>query len=227
MNLPILECVEINPPGRVRSTVIWLHGLGADGNDFVPVIPELGLPEGMGVRFLFPHAPIRPVTINRGTRMRAWYDIKSVATGREIEGEHVEVSAQQLEQLIERELASGRESTSILLAGFSQGGAIALYSGLRYPKRLVGVIALSTSHPEPHRIGETASVDNRGLPIFYAHGTRDPIIPLAHAETTQRRLVEAGYAVDWHTYPMEHSVSAEEITDLSLWMQARLERCGG
>ncbi len=225
MSLPVLECAELNPPGQVQSTVIWLHGLGADGNDFVPVIPELRLPEELGVRFLFPHAPIRPVTINGGTRMRAWYDIKSVETGREIDKEHIEVSSQQLEQLIERELESGRESSAVLLAGFSQGGAIVLYTGIRYPKRLAGIIALSTSHPDPNRIGETASVDNRGLPIFYAHGTRDPLISLDRAETTHQRLVEAGYSVDWHTYPMEHSLSTEEITDLSLWMQARLECC--
>ena len=224
MSIPVLECVELKPAGQVQSTVIWLHGLGADGNDFVPVVPDLDLTEEMGVRFLFPHAPIRPVTINGGTRMRAWYDIKSATAGREIDWEHVEASSRQLGQLIERELDRGRESSKVLLAGFSQGGAIALYTGIRYPKRLSGIIALSTYHPDPHRIEETASVDNRGLPIFYAHGIHDPLIPLTRAEATQRSLVEAGFTVDWHTYPMEHSVSAEEISDLSLWMKARLGR---
>lgn len=224
MSIPVLECVELKPMRQIQSTVIWLHGLGADGNDFVPVVPDLDLTEEMGVRFLFPHAPIRPVTINGGARMRAWYDIKSATDGREIDWGHVEESSRQLEQLIERELDSGRESSKVLLAGFSQGGAIALYTGIRYPKRLSGIIALSTYHPDPHRIEETASVDNRGLPIFYAHGIYDPLISLTRAEATQRSLVEAGFTVDWHTYPMEHSVSAEEISDLSLWMKARLGR---
>lgn len=226
MSQQLLDCVELDPRGPVRSSVIWLHGLGADGNDFVPVVPELGLPEESGVRFVFPHAPIRPVTLNAGMRMRAWYDIKSMNVGRDIDREHIEASVDHLERLIERELDRGVESARILLAGFSQGGVVALYTGLRYPQRLAGIAALSTYHPEPDLIGKKATEVNRGLPIFYGHGTRDPLIPLALAERSRQALEQAGYAVEWRTYPIEHSVSLEEIQDLSSWMKARLDSQG-
>ena len=222
MSGELLDCVVLEPKGRVQSSVIWLHGLGADGNDFVPVVPELGLPEELGVRFVFPHAPIRPVTINAGMRMRAWYDIKSMALGRDVDRGHLEESSRQVEALIEREIARGIPSTNVLLAGFSQGGVIALHTALRHERRLAGIVALSTYCPEPSGISETASTVNRGLPIFYAHGTRDPLIPLLLAEESRRALEGAGYPVEWHTYPMEHGVSMEEIHDVASWMKLRL-----
>ena len=216
-----LDRIELDPEAPPRYSVIWLHGLGADGNDFVPIVPELGLRE-LGVRFVFPHAPIRPVTLNAGMRMRAWYDIRSLASGRDVDRDHIEISSQQVERLIESELERGIESAHVLLAGFSQGGVVALHTGLRYPRRLAGIVALSTYYPEPDRIEERASAINRGLSIFYAHGTEDPLIPLGLADSSRRALEQAGYAVEWHTYPMEHQVSLEEIRELASWMKARL-----
>ncbi|HEY7820058.1 MAG TPA: dienelactone hydrolase family protein [Vicinamibacteria bacterium] len=222
MSEPLLPAVEIDPPGSPSASVIWLHGLGADGHDFEPIVPELHLPEGARVRFVFPHAPMRPVTINGGYVMRAWYDIKTLDLERHVAEEDLETSRRQLEAWIQHERSSGVPYERIVVAGFSQGGAIALYTGLPFEERLGGIVALSCYHPLPHRIQEASRKMNAGIPIFMAHGTYDPVVPLALAETTVKFLREAGYEPQWRTYSMPHSVSPAEISDLGRFLSDRL-----
>lgn len=213
----MLECIELETAPNPTASVIWLHGLGADGNDFAPIVPELELPE-RAIRFVFPHAPTQPVTINGGMVMRAWYDISDNAIRREDEG-GVRASQAELEKLIARERTRGVEARNIVLAGFSQGGAVVLHTGLRHAERLAGIMALSTYVPLADLVsGEIAPI-NRDLPIFMAHGSGDPIIPMARAQQSRALLEQLGYAVEWHDYPMPHSVCAEEIGDISLWLQ--------
>jgi phospholipase/carboxylesterase len=220
MSESLLETVEIGPQGACDLAVIWLHGLGADGHDFEPVVPELRLRRQ--VRFVFPHAPIRPVTINNGIEMRAWYDIVGFdAAGEDDAG--IRASAAAVARLVDREVARGVPPERIALAGFSQGGAIALQLGLRTPRRLAGVIALSTYLPLPATLAREKSAAGAAVPIFMAHGSYDPVIPLARAETSRRILEREGYAIDWHVYPMAHAVSAEEIAAIGAW----LDRLGG
>ncbi|MGH9320610.1 MAG: alpha/beta hydrolase [Vicinamibacteria bacterium] len=222
MSEALLPAVEIDPEGPTRSSVIWLHGLGADGHDFEPIVPELRLPRDAGVRFVFPHAPMRPVTINGGYVMRAWYDIKTLDLARMVEEEDMETSRQQLEAWIAHERSSGVPAKRIVVAGFSQGGAIALYSGLQSKESLAGILALSCYHPLAHLIHERGSEANARIPIFMGHGTHDPIVPLPLAESTVAKLKENGYAPEWHTYPMPHSVSAEEVRDVGRFLRDRL-----
>ena len=222
MSEGLLPAVTIDPDGPPRASVIWLHGLGADGHDFEPIVPELRLPRNARVRFIFPHAPMRPVTINGGSVMRAWYDIKTLDLNRMVEEEDLETSRRQLEAWIRREEASGVPSERIVVAGFSQGGAIALYGGLQFEERLAGIVALSCYHPLPHIIRERSSKVNADVPVFIAHGTYDPIVPLALAEATVEVLRECGYEPEWRTYPMPHSVSAEEIADVGRFLSDRL-----
>ncbi|HJS75137.1 MAG TPA: dienelactone hydrolase family protein [Vicinamibacteria bacterium] len=222
MSEPLLPAVEIEPGGPPTASVIWLHGLGADGHDFEPIVPELLLPEEMRVRFVFPHAPMRPVTINGGYVMRAWYDIKTLDLERTADEEDLETSRRQLEAWIRNERASGIPSERIVVAGFSQGGAIALYGGLAFEERLGGIVALSCYHPLRHRIPEGSQTPNARVPIFMAHGTYDPIVPLSLAEATVGALREQGYEPEWRTYPMPHSVSPAEITDLGRFLSNRL-----
>ncbi len=217
----MLDAVTVEPSSRHRSSVIWLHGLGADGNDFVPMIPEFGLPKELGVRFIFPHAPERAVTINGGLVMRAWFDIKSLDLDRSIDRESIETSRAQVEEWMEHEREGGVAADRIVLAGFSQGGAIALHTGIGYPERLAGIIALSTYLPIGERL-EEASDTNRQLPVFLAHGSMDPVVPPILGEKTRSALTESGYEVEWHTYPMPHSVCAEEIEAISTWLRKRL-----
>lgn len=213
----MLECIELETAPNPTASVIWLHGLGADGNDFAPIVPELELPE-RAIRFVFPHAPTQPVTINGGMVMRAWYDISDNAIRREDEG-GVRASQAELEKLIARERTRGVEARNIVLAGFSQGGAVVLHTGLRHAERLAGIMALSTYVPLADLVsGEIAPI-NRDLPIFMAHGSGDPIIPMARAQQSRALLEQLGYAVEWHDYPMPHSVCAEEIGDVSVWLQ--------
>ena len=193
-----------------RASVIWLHGLGADGHDFEPIVPELALEAP--VRFVFPHAPVRPVTLNQGMRMRAWYDIYRLGGGPEDEA-GIRASQKLLEELIAEARKSGM--TRIVLAGFSQGGAIALQAALRHPERLDGVLALSTYLPLHSTLEAERSAANRDLPIFMAHGVYDDIIPLARAEQSRQALERLGYRVEWRTYPMPHSVSPEEIVHIA------------
>jgi phospholipase/carboxylesterase len=213
----LLETVEIAPRGSPELAVIWLHGLGADGHDFEPIVPELGVRRA--VRFVFPHAPIRPVTINNGLEMRAWYDIVGFDAAQE-DAEGIHASAAAVTRLVDREIERGITAERIVLAGFSQGGAIALHLGLREPRRLAGVIALSTYLPLAASLAREKSTANASLPIFMAHGSSDPVIPLAAAETSRRVLEREGFAVDWHVYPMPHSVCAPEIAAIGAWLDA-------
>jgi phospholipase/carboxylesterase len=214
---PILEAVEIATDGAPELAVIWLHGLGADGHDFEPIVPELGL--RFGARFVFPHAPIRPVTINNGMRMRAWYDILGFRGVAE-DDSGVRASAAAVARLVDREVARGIAANRIVIAGFSQGGAVALHLALRAPQRLGGVLALSTYLPLADSLVREKAAANADLPIFMAHGSGDPVIPLALAEESRRRLELEGYAVDWNVYPMPHSVCAPEIQAISRWLTA-------
>lgn len=215
-----LPAVELEPSGKHRASIIWLHGLGADGGDFVPIVPELGVDE-LGIRFVFPHAPKRAVTINGGMVMPAWYDITSIDLDRHVATEDLNEAQQQLEAWIDHERRLGIPSDKILIAGFSQGGAVALYAGLVHPEPLAGIVALSTYHPDPERIARGHEA-NRSTAIFMAHGSYDPVVPLALAEGSAELLKQAGYGVNWQTYAMPHSVSPEEIDDLSAWLHARL-----
>ena len=213
-----LEAIEIETGPAPQSSVIWLHGLGADGNDFVPIVEELELPAAP-IRFVFPHAPMQAVTINGGHVMRAWYDIVSAdLVGRE-DAAGVHRAARAIEALIAREKARGSVAGRIVLAGFSQGGAIALHTGLRYLERLAGVMALSTYLPLSNTLATERSVANHGTSILMAHGRQDPVVGLARASASRELLDGLGYAVEWHDYPMPHSVCAAEVADISAWLQ--------
>lgn len=225
MSLP--ETVEIDVDGEPEGSVIWLHGLGADGHDFEPIVPELGLQGRLSLRFIFPHAPIRPVTINGGMSMRAWYDILSLERGGPVDESGIRESSQQLIGLIEREHERGVSYDRILLAGFSQGGAIASHTAFRFPHRLAGLMALSTYLPL-HRTFEeevASSVDEefRKLPIFMAHGSFDPVLPMQLGAHSRDLLESAGFKVEWHDYPMAHAVCGEEIADIRDWILATFD----
>jgi phospholipase/carboxylesterase len=209
--LELLPHVELATGAEPKGTVIWMHGLGADGWDFVPLVRELPLPEDLPLRFIFPHAPVRPVTINNGYEMRAWYDIAMNDIARLPDEGGIRDSQQAVEQLIARERGRGIDSRHIVLAGFSQGGAIALQVGLRHRDRLGGILALSTYLPLQDSLEAEAALSNRSTPIFMAHGTQDPIVPLSLAESSAAALRSHGYEVEWHTWPMPHSVCAEEV----------------
>jgi len=214
----LLEAVEVETGPAPRAAVIWMHGLGADGHDFVPLVPELALPERPPVRFVFPHAPTRPVTVNRGYVMRAWYDVRDDTGERRADEAGVRDSHTRIEALIEREKARGIAAARIVLAGFSQGGAMALHTGLRYPERLAGIMALSCFLPLPDALAAEAGPANRDVPIFVAHGTEDATIPIARARQSRDRLLELGYRVEWREYRMPHSVWAQEVRDISGWL---------
>jgi len=220
-----LEVIEIETGPAPRAAVIWLHGLGADGHDFEPIVPELGLPAARPVRFPFPNAPQRPVTINMGMRMRAWYDILQLGTqddGRAVVGAEDEAgireSQAQIEELISGEVKRGIPHEKIVLAGFSQGGAIVLQTALRQNKRLAGLMALSTYLPLSMTLAKERAAANSDLPIFMAHGQYDNMIPLARAAHSRDMLQALGYAVDWHEYPMSHSVCPEEIAHIAAFL---------
>ena len=227
MSAELLPCVELETAANPTASVIWLHGLGADGNDFVPIVPELRLPAALPLRFVFPHAPVRSVTINNGVRMRAWYDISAADLNNRADLTGVQQSQRQLEALIEREVTRGIAAARIVLAGFSQGGAIALYTGVRHAQRLAGIIALSTYLVAAEKLPVDAASINRSLPIFLAHGTADPIVRFEWGDASRRALEAAGYRVEWHTYRMEHSVCLEEIQAVSAWLQRVLQGASG
>jgi phospholipase/carboxylesterase len=218
------ESVVLEPATTADAAVIWLHGLGADGYDFVPIVEELRLPPSMAVRFIFPHARPRPVTINNGFVMRAWYDITGLGPDRKEDDAGIHESATVVNQYVEQEKARGVESKRIVLAGFSQGGAIALQAALRYPERLGGVMALSTYLPLRDSLTAEASPANRDVPILMCHGLRDQMLPATMGKASRDMLVSLGYQVEWQSYPMEHSVCMEEVLDISKWLQARLAR---
>jgi phospholipase/carboxylesterase len=217
MTIQLPQTIELETGTYPDSAVLWLHGLGADGHDFEPVVPELRLPGRLAVRFVFPHAPVRPVTINAGMRMRAWYDILQLGGGPEDEA-GIRASQKLLEGLLEREVARGIAPQRIVVAGFSQGGAIALQTGLRYSERLAGVLALSTYLPLAGALPAERSHANREVPIFQAHGRFDELIPIERAARSRDALHALGYPVEWHEYPMPHSVCGEEISDIAGWL---------
>ncbi len=215
----LLETLEVETAPRPEACVIWLHGLGADGHDFEPIVPVLDLPPKPGIRFVFPHAPVQPVTLNAGMRMRAWYDVYALEGVRREDDAGIRASQGKVEALIARETARGIPASKVVLAGFSQGGAIAFQTGLRHPERLAGIMALSTYLPLGTTLAAEAHAANRDVPIFMAHGAHDPTIPLERAGRSRDRLREAGYRVEWHQYPMAHEVCDAELRDLSVWLR--------
>lgn len=218
MHNDLLPAVEIEPNGPHRATIIWLHGLGADGHDFEPVAAELNLPDSFGVRFVLPHAPQRPVTINGGYVMRAWYDIAAPNLSLVPDESGIRASQQAVAQWLEREIASGIAPERIILAGFSQGGVIALETAAWHQDKVGGVIALSTYAALPDSLPEAA----RPLPVFMGHGTQDPVVPHTLGLASRSVLEAKGYAVEWRSYPMPHSVCWDEILDIREWLVQRL-----
>jgi len=220
-NLPPLETVEIVSGPKPTASVVWLHGLGADGHDFEPLVPHLAWQGAPDIRYVFPHAPVRPVTVNGGMPMRAWYDILSMDGERGHDRRGVGQSIQQVYSLVERERERGIAASRIVLAGFSQGGAIALQLGLRYPHRLAGLIGLSTYMLFAGELQDGRHDANRETPVFLAHGTSDPMVPPAMGEAAREQLIALGSPLEWHTYPMPHSVCLEEIEHIATWLKAR------
>lgn len=221
---PSLDGIELQTGPEPTWAVIWLHGLGADGHDFEPIVPELVRPGWPAMRFVFPHAPVQAVTINGGMRMRSWYDILGFEPNTPQDEAGIRDSVKVVEQLIAREVARGIAPEHIVLAGFSQGGVIVLNAGLRHAQALGGVVALSTYLGLSDKLAGEAAPANRAVPIFMAHGTQDPVIALARAEASRDVLQGLGYNVEWRRYPMPHSVCAAEIGDLAAWFEARFGR---
>jgi len=215
LNEKPLETIEIETAPNPAASIIWMHGLGADGKDFAPLADEIELP--VAVRYIFPHAPMMPVSINGGYVMRAWYDISDAALRREDEA-GVRASQKSVETLLAREKSRGIAANRMVLAGFSQGGAIALHTGLRQSERLAGVMALSTYVPLADKLAAEANPANRELQVFMAHGTADPMIPFARARASSELLLQQGYALEWHEYPMQHAVCPQEIADIGAWL---------
>ena len=213
----LLEHIEIEPAREALASVIWLHGLGADGHDFEPIVAEMGLPESLPVRFIFPHAPVRPITINGGEEMRAWYDFipHSETSG----GEDIIQSAAEVRLFLEREIERGIAPDRIILAGFSQGGVIALQTGLRYEHRLAGILGLSTYLHDVSSTENELTDANLAIPVMMAHGTMDPMIPIMRAATSRENLIRLGYDVRWFDYPMGHQVCVDEIEEISRFFQ--------
>jgi phospholipase/carboxylesterase len=214
-----MDAVEIETGRAPSGSVIWLHGLGADGHDFEPIVPELVLPGERALRFVFPHAPVRPVTINNGYAMRAWYDIAGL-DGRSREDEAgIRASQTLITELIRRENTRGILSGRIVLAGFSQGGAMALYAGTRYPEKLAGIMGLSCYQVLSARFEGERQPANQSTPVFLAHGIQDPVVSLLLGEAARRQLQSTGYPVEWHTYSMPHSVCPQEVADIAVWLR--------
>jgi phospholipase/carboxylesterase len=216
--LQLLPHIELATGAEPAATIVWLHGLGADGWDFVPLVRELPLPEDLALRFIFPHAPVRPVTINNGMEMRAWYDIAMNDIARLPDEGGIRESQAAIERLIRREGERGMPPGRIVLAGFSQGGAIALQAGLRHADRLAGIVALSTYLTLEESLESEAAAANRATPIFMGHGTEDQVVPLRLAELGRAALARRGYEVEWHTWPMPHSVCGEEVEALAQFL---------
>jgi phospholipase/carboxylesterase len=214
----LLPAVEIEPERPADAAVILMHGLGADGHDFETLVFELKLPPGSAIRWVFPHAPIRPVTLNGGMPMRAWFDIVGLDRRSEEDEAGIRESGEGVRALVGREKERGIPAERIVLAGFSQGGAMALHTALRETERLAGVLALSTYLPLAGTLEAEAHPANAAVPLFMAHGTADPIVPLTLGESSRNRLRSLGHEVDWHTYPMPHSVCAEEVADVREWL---------
>ncbi|MFT2089515.1 alpha/beta hydrolase [Paraglaciecola sp. 2405UD69-4] len=223
MSQELLPYVEVNPTQTPKAVVIWLHGLGDSGNGFAPIVPELKLPEDLAIRFVFPHAPIRPITINGGMEMRAWYDIASMDFNNRADSKGVKESAAQVEALIEAEISKGIPANKIILAGFSQGGVIALHLGTRYEKTLAGIMSLSSYMSEPEKLSAEASNANKKTPVLVAHGTQDEVVPIMMGNSAFKVLESNGYTATWNEYAMPHSVCKQEIDDISVWLQQKLK----
>ncbi|NYT67504.1 alpha/beta hydrolase [Pusillimonas noertemannii] len=219
MKPELLDALELETAPNPTHAVIWLHGLGADGNDFAPIVPELRLGNAPAVRFVFPHAPVQPVTINGGMAMRAWYDIRNADLAQREDAQGILQSQEAVRALIQRENQRGIATGNIVLAGFSQGCAMTLQTGLRLPERLAGLVALSGYLPLAESLQAEFSPANKETPIFMAHGTQDPVVPLQRAQKSCQLLQEMGYSVDWKTYPMPHSVCLEEVNDIAAFLK--------
>ncbi|MEN8218050.1 MAG: alpha/beta fold hydrolase [Pseudomonadota bacterium] len=216
------NAVIIEPSHTATASVIWLHGLGANGHDFEPIVPQLPNTLTRHTRFIFPHAPQRPITINNGMMMPGWYDIYSIEFTAQQDAQGIHDSEQILCNYVDQEIEHGIDAKRIILAGFSQGGAIALQTGLRYPLTLAGIMALSTYLPLADTVENEIHAANRQTPIFMAHGQFDQVIPFSHGERSRTELEKLSYNIEWHSYNMQHNVSAEEIVELSHWLSARL-----
>jgi phospholipase/carboxylesterase len=215
----LLETIEIETGPNPQAAVIWMHGLGADGNDFAPLVPELNLTGCPNIRFVFPHAPMIPVTINNGYVMRAWYDIFAMDLVRREDEAGIAKSAKQIDALIDREKQRGLSTQKIVLAGFSQGCAMTLYTGLRHAESLAGLVALSGYLPLAAKTAQERSQANANIPILMAHGSMDPVVPQARAQASRELLTELGYSVQWHSYPMPHSVHPQEISEIAQFLR--------
>ena len=218
-----LHSIELDPEQSPIGSILWLHGLGADGHDFAPIVPELNLPKSLPLRFIFPHAPLRPVTINNGYVMRAWFDVYGVSLDMEIDEEGIARSVTLVNQWIEDEINRGIPANKIVLAGFSQGAVIALHAGLRYPKRLGGILALSGALPAAEKVFAEKSQANATVPIFIAHGSEDTVIPMLLGQASAQILEKQGYPTTWRSYKMPHSVCNEEIQDIAQWLSTTLK----
>lgn len=216
--MDLLPCVEVEPIKTATASVIWLHGFGADGHDFEPIVPELRLPPELNVRFIFPHAPQRPITMYDKTILRAWYDFTNWEKETEVETAGIYESAAQIEALIKRENARGIPTNKIVLAGFSQGGSMALHIGVRYPEKLAGIMALSTYLSTEHTLQAERTPANQDTSIFMAHGTQDNVVPFTDAQYARDELTKLGYKIEFHTYPMPHSVCPPEMLDIRQWL---------
>lgn len=214
-----LASIDVHPDETAEKCIIWLHGLGADGSDFAQIVPELNIPSRLKIKFVFPHAPIMPVTINNGYEMRAWFDIHHPDVSTKIDFAGIDQSVKAINTLIAHEQENGISPENIILAGFSQGAVIALVTGILHPQPLGGVIALSGLLPHAADVIKLAPNKNHSLPIFIAHGTQDQIVPFSFGEFAYKEIAKAGYPVEWHSYPMAHSVCKEEISDISHWIQ--------
>ena len=218
--MKLLPCAEVEPSSAANAAVIWMHGLGADGHDFEPLVPHLDLAPGLAVRFVFPHAPSIPVTLNNGLVMPAWYDILSLELDRRVDDQQLRASSLAVGQLIAREKARGIASERVVIAGFSQGGAVGFELALTYPERLAGLIALSTYFAT--RDSVTPHPANADLPVMIGHGSRDPMVDERFGQQSAARLRELGHPVEYHSYPIEHSVSMDEIKDIGRFISACL-----
>jgi phospholipase/carboxylesterase len=218
----LLPSVIVDAPSTHQATVIWLHGLGDSGNGFAPIVPALNIPDTLGIKFIFPHAPVRPVTVNNGMAMRAWYDIKSMNFNDRADLVGVKESAAQVKALIEAEIASGIPASKIVLAGFSQGGVISYYLGCRFPQTLAGIMTLSTYMADGESLGDERSEASLSTPIFAAHGRFDDVVPVAMGKAAFTQVEALGYQAQWQEYPMQHNVCPEQIGHISAWLQARL-----
>ena len=214
-----LEVVTIDPTEPPKASVIWLHGLGADGNDFADIVPQLQLPEDMAVRFIFPHAPVRPIALNMGMPMRAWFDVYDLTTDAKQDETGIRQAQTLVEELIAQEIERGISSENIVLAGFSQGAAMALHCGLRYDKKLAGILVLSGFLMLADRLKKEINLTNKDTSILMMHGSHDNMVPIAWAEHSRDILQELNLPVQWDSFPIEHGVCAEEVTAISNWLQ--------